>query len=55
MGNLVQDLTLLAAQSPYQLTQGRLIFNFNGDQIITNHGDVARPETAWLMAMRILS
>jgi hypothetical protein len=55
MGSLAQDLILLAALSPYQLTQGKLIFNFNGDQIITSHGDVARPETAWLMAMRILS
>jgi hypothetical protein len=55
MGNLAQDLTLLAAQSPYPLTPDKLIFNFNGDQIITSHGDVARPETAWLMAMRILS
>ncbi|MBZ5581894.1 MAG: hypothetical protein LAQ30_06755 [Acidobacteriia bacterium] len=55
MGSLAEDVTLLGAQSPYQLTQGKAIYNFNGDQIITSHGDVARPETAWLMAMRIAS
>ena len=55
MGDLAQDLTLLAAPSPYQLAASKLIFNFNGDQVITGHSDVARPETAWLLAMRILS
>ena len=55
MGDLAQELTLLAAQSPYQLAAGKLIFNFNGDHVITGHSDVARPETAWLLAMRILS
>jgi pimeloyl-ACP methyl ester carboxylesterase len=55
MGGLAQELTLLAAQSPYQLAAGKLISNFNGDQVITGHSDVARPETAWLLAMRILS
>jgi hypothetical protein len=53
MGNLAEDVTMLSAQSQYQLTPGKLIYNFNGDQIITSHGDVARPETAWLMAMRM--
>ncbi len=55
MGNLAADTPLLAAQSPYQLAPGKAIYNFNGDNVITSHGDVARPETAWLMAMRIAS
>jgi hypothetical protein len=55
MGDLAQELTLLAAQSSYQLAAGKLIFNFNGDQVINGHSDVARRETAWLLAMRILS
>jgi hypothetical protein len=55
MGSLSQDLMLLPAQTPYALGAGKLIFNFNGDQIITGHSDVGRPETAWLIAMRILS
>lgn len=54
MGEQAQELTLLAAKSPYQLAQGKVIFNFNGDNVITAHGDVARPETAWLIAMRLL-
>jgi hypothetical protein len=55
MGGLAQDLTLQAAQSPYSLADGKPVFNFNGDRVISSHSDVARPETAWLMAMRILS
>ena len=55
MGGLAQDTPLLAARSAYQLPVGKRIYNFNGDNIITSHGDVARPETAWLMAMRIAS
>jgi hypothetical protein len=55
MGDLVQNLTLLAAKSGYSLPDSKPVVNFNGDQIISSHGDIARPETAWLMAMRILS
>jgi hypothetical protein len=29
---------------------GKIVFNVNGDAIITSHGDVARPETAALLA-----
>jgi hypothetical protein len=31
-------------------SSGKLVFNVNGDAIITSHGDVARPETAALLA-----
>jgi hypothetical protein len=31
-------------------TSGKSVFNVNGDAIITSHGDVARPETAALLA-----
>ena len=31
-------------------TSGKRVFNVNGDAIITSHGDVARPETAALLA-----
>ncbi|HTP31848.1 MAG TPA: hypothetical protein VMJ75_06720 [Candidatus Acidoferrales bacterium] len=55
MGDAAQDVTLLAAQSPYQLAPGKLIYNFDGNDVITGHSDVARPETAWLMALRIAS
>ncbi|HTS63213.1 MAG TPA: hypothetical protein VMH28_14395 [Candidatus Acidoferrales bacterium] len=55
MGDLAQDVTLLAAKAAYQLTPGKLVYNFDGDNVITSHGDVARPETAWLMATRIAS
>jgi hypothetical protein len=29
------------------------VINFNGDAIITSHGDVARPETALVLAAAI--
>jgi len=31
-------------------TSGKLVFNLNGDKIIQSHGDVARPETAAVLA-----
>ena len=31
-------------------TSGKRVFNVNGDSIISSHGDVARPETAALLA-----
>ena len=31
-------------------TPGKRVFNLNGDAIIQSHGDVARPETAALLA-----
>ena len=31
-------------------TSGKLVFNLNGDAIIQSHGDVARPETAAVLA-----
>jgi hypothetical protein len=31
-------------------TSGKIVINVNGDAIITSHGDVARPETAALLA-----
>jgi pimeloyl-ACP methyl ester carboxylesterase len=55
MEDLAQFVTLLGARSPYPLAENKLIYNFNGDNVITSHGDVARPETAWLMAMQILA
>ena len=46
------DITLLPIGSGnYDFkTSGKRVFNVNGDAIITNHGDVARPETAALLA-----
>ena len=55
MGALADDTLMLAARSPYPLPAGKAIYNFNGDAIITSHGDVARAETAWLLAMGIPS
>lgn len=46
------DITLLeVGGGNYDFkTSGKSVFNVNGDAIITNHGDVARPETAALLA-----
>ncbi len=35
-------------------TSGKRVFNLNGDDIITSHGDVARPETAAVLAAAML-
>jgi hypothetical protein len=46
------DITLLevgGGQYDFK-TSGKRVFNVNGDAIITGHGDVARPETAALLA-----
>ena len=53
MGALAKNLTLQTGRPPYPLDVKCPIYNFNGDAIITSHGDVARPETAWLLAMRL--
>jgi hypothetical protein len=48
----VADITLLnigVGQYDFK-TSGKSVFNVNGDAIITSHGDVARPETAALLA-----
>jgi hypothetical protein len=55
MDSQAQFVTLLRARSEYALTKNKVIYNFNGDNVIMSHGDVARPETAWLMAMQIIT
>ena len=55
MGDQAQFLTLLGGRPDYPMATDKVIYNFNGNDVITSHGDVARPETAWLLAMRILA
>jgi hypothetical protein len=55
MGYQAQFLTLLGGRPDYSLAADKVIYNFNRDEVITSHGDVARPETAWLLAKRILA
>lgn len=43
------ELFLQLVNGPYDFT-GKRVFNLNGDDIITSHGDVARPETAYALA-----
>lgn len=46
------DIALLNATGTYNFSlPGVQVYNLNGDSIITSHGDVARPETAHLLAM----
>lgn len=45
------DIPLLPVGGAYDFTTpGKLVFNLNGDAIIRSHGDVARPETAAVLA-----
>jgi hypothetical protein len=45
------ELQLLPAGGTYDfVTSGKLVFNLNGDNIIQSHGDVARTETAAVLA-----
>jgi hypothetical protein len=45
------DLVLLPVGGSYDFkTSGKRVFNLNGDTIISSHGDVARPETAYVLA-----
>ena len=47
----VVDLTLQPVGGAYDLAvAGKRVFNLNGDNIITSHGDVARAETAYVLA-----
>ncbi len=45
------EIVLLPVGGKYDFTTpGKRVFNLNGDAIIQNHGDVARPETAAVLA-----
>jgi hypothetical protein len=45
------DLILLPRGGVYDFTgAGKRVFNLNGDATISGHGDVARPETAYVLA-----
>ncbi len=45
------EIPLLAVGGTYDFkTSGKRVFNLNGDAIIQSHGDVARPETAAVLA-----
>ncbi|HUQ95727.1 MAG TPA: hypothetical protein VM120_28875 [Bryobacteraceae bacterium] len=45
------DGVLLKAGAAYDFkTSGKRVFNLNGDALITNHGNVALPETAYVLA-----
>ena len=45
------EIRLLPVGGSYDFTTpGKLVFNLNGDEIIQSHGDVARPETAAVLA-----
>ncbi|HXB75425.1 MAG TPA: hypothetical protein VNY05_44745 [Candidatus Acidoferrales bacterium] len=45
------EIPLLAVGGKYDFTTpGKRVFNLNGDAIIQSHGDVARPETAAVLA-----
>jgi|ERR1035437_2140216 pimeloyl-ACP methyl ester carboxylesterase len=45
------DTPLLPVGGNYDFTtSGKRVFNLNGDEIIQSHGDVARPETAAVLA-----
>ncbi len=46
------DITLQPANGTYDFPAlGKSVINLNGDTIITSHGDVARPETALVLAV----
>jgi hypothetical protein len=49
------EITLLPTGGRYDfVTSGKRVFNLNGDAIIQSHGDVARPETAAVLAAALL-
>jgi hypothetical protein len=49
--NETAEITLLPAGGVYDFTSvGKRIFNLNGDDSISSHGDVARAETAYVLA-----
>jgi hypothetical protein len=44
------EIQLLPIGGKYDFSSGKRVFNLNGDTIIQSHGDVARPETAAVLA-----
>jgi hypothetical protein len=45
------EIILLPVGGKYDFTtSGKRVFNLNGDAIIQSHGDIARPETAAVLA-----
>jgi hypothetical protein len=51
-----QEISLQPVGANYDFkTSGKLVFNLNGDAIIQSHGDVARPETAAVLAAAMKS
>lgn len=48
------ELNLLPTGAPYDFKTGKQVFNLNGDNIIQGHGDVARLETAAVLAAAML-
>jgi hypothetical protein len=50
-----RELSLQAANRPYTFDPGAQIFNLNADDIIMDHSDIVRPETAWALAQSAFS
>jgi hypothetical protein len=48
------EMELLAVGKPYTFRTDKVIFNLNADSVVRNHGDVARPETAYALVSAML-
>ncbi|HVX67996.1 MAG TPA: hypothetical protein VHA11_15390 [Bryobacteraceae bacterium] len=55
VSDLSRELPLQAANRPYTFDPGAQIFNLNADNIIMDHSDIVRPETAWALAQSAFS
>ncbi len=47
------DLTLHGPEAPYKFDKSKRIFNLQADNIILNHGDLAKPQLAYAMLSAI--